>query len=176
MKVRNHAWAALVALIPVIAVTGASANHIGNGFTATNGGFASEGRAPGSVVVPQGPVVATPVPAANLPPVVVQPGQPIIVQQPGQPVMPSTVVQPLQQMVQAEDLEANEVRAQTIYANKIVAPEVQGSIRSTPKIELHPSVADLKTPTVNASVVYADTIKAHRVIADNIFVRDLERR
>jgi len=79
-------------------------------------------------------------------------------------------------MVQAENLEANEVRAQTIYANKIEASEIQGSIHQTAKVKLDGSVRDMRVPTVVASVLYADTIKAHRVVADHIFVRELERR
>ena len=79
-------------------------------------------------------------------------------------------------MVQAEDLEANEVRAHTIYANKIEASEIRGTIHQTAKVKLDSSVTDLKTPTVVASLLYADTIKAHTVIADHIFVRELDRR
>jgi hypothetical protein len=158
MKARS-AWATLVALIPMMAVTGtARADHINNG-------FAAEARPPGSVVI-------HPAPSTPLPPVVVQPGQPIIVQQSGRP---ATVVQPAPQVVQTEDLEANEVRAQTIYANKIEAPEIQGAIHPTGEIRLNSSVSDMKAATVVASVLYADTIKAHRVIADHIFVRNIKR-
>jgi hypothetical protein len=161
MKAHN-AWATVVALIPLMAVVGgASADHINNG-------FATEVRPPGSVVI-------HPAPATPLPPVVVQPGQPIIVQQSGQPAPPATVAQPASRMVQVEDLEANEVRAHTIYANKIEAPEIQGTIHSTAKVRLDDSVSDLKAATVVTSLLYADTIKAHRVIADHIFVRELER-
>jgi hypothetical protein len=137
----------------VIALTGAArADHI-------NGGFSTQ--TPGSAVIQPAP-----------PPVVVYPGQSVVVQ----PGPPATVIAPAPQMVQAEDLEANEVRAQTIYANKIRASEVRGAIHQTGKVKLDSSVADLKASTVVASVLYADTIKAHRVIADHIFVRDLERR
>ena len=162
MKART-AWATVVALMPVVAMAGgARADHINNG-------FASEVRPPGSVVI-------HPAPATPLPPVVVQPGQPIIVQQPGQPAPPAaTVVQPPSRMLQVEDLEANEVRAHTIYANKIEAPEIQGAIHAGAKVHLDDSVPDLKTGTVTTSLLYADTIKAHRVIADHIFVRELER-
>jgi hypothetical protein len=153
MRGRSKWCAAVVAVVPIIALAGAArADHI-NG----NGGFGTQ--TPGSVVV-QPP-----------PPVVVQPGQLVVVQS-GQP---STMVVPAQ-MVQAEDLEANEVRAQTIYANKIQASEVRGAIHQTGKVKLDRTVTDLRAPTVVASVLYADTIKAHRVMADHIFVRDLERR
>ena len=163
MKARN-AWVAVVALMPVLAVTGAArADHINNG-------FASEVRPPGSVMI-------HPAPATPLPPVVVQPGQSIIVQQSGPQAALATAVQPAPtRMVQAEDLEANEVRAHTIYANKIEASEIQGAIHPTAKVRLDDSVSDLKVATVVTSLLYADTIKAHRVIADHIFVRELERR
>ena len=35
---------------------------------------------------------------------------------------------------------------------------------------------DIKAPEVVASVIYADEIKAHSVIADNIYVKNLRRR
>jgi hypothetical protein len=41
---------------------------------------------------------------------------------------------------------------------------------------MDPSVSDLKAQTVVASVLYADTIKADRVIANQIYVRDVDRR
>ena len=148
MRARNLWYAAALAAIPVIDVTGsAQADHI-------------NGQTSGSVVIQ---------PAQ--PPVVIQPGQSVVVQ----PGPNATVVAPGPQTVQAEDLEANEVRAQTIYANKIEASEIRGSIHQTAKVKLDGSVRDLKAPTVVASVLYADTIKAHRVIADNIFVREIER-
>ena len=34
---------------------------------------------------------------------------------------------------------------------------------------------DIKLPSVTAGVIYADTIKANTVVADNIYVRNLER-
>ena len=109
--------------------------------------------------------------AQSPPPVVIQPGQRVVVESPQSPtVMPSS------QVIQADDIVANEVRAQTIYANKIRAPEVQGAIHQTGQVRIDGSVPDLKAPTITASVIYADTIQAHRVIADNIFVRDLDRR
>jgi hypothetical protein len=181
-----------VAAISAIGVTGAArANHIGS-----TPGFGSESLPAGTAVVQM------PQPPATQPPVLIQPGQSVVVQpgpsgsvvvqpgqsggvvvQPGQagsvvvqPGPSRTVATPAPQMVQAEDLEANEVRAQTIYANKIEASEIRGTIHQTGKVKLDSSVTDLKAPTVVASLLYADTIKAHTVIADHIFVRDLERR
>jgi hypothetical protein len=150
MRARNMWYAAALAAIPVALTGSAQADHI-NANTQTSG----------SVVIQ---------PAQ--PPVVIQPGQSVVVQ----PGPNATVVAPGPQMVQAEDLEANEVRAQTIYANKIEASEIQGSIHQTAKVKLDGSVRDMRVPTVVASVLYADTIKAHRVVADHIFVRELERR
>lgn len=174
---RRHVWrATILAVTPVLALTGAArANHI-------RAGFADETQPPGSVVIQQTPQTTT---QPALPPVVVQPGQQVIVQPaqpgtvvtaPGTLVTQPTVVVQAPQMVQAEDLEANEVRAQTIYANKIEATDVQGTIHQTGTVKLDKSVRDLRAPTVVASLLYADTIKAHRVIADHIFVRDLQRR
>ena len=189
MRIRSTLGAVVVAALPVIALTGAAtANHIRS---SSNGSFSTESQPTGSavaqtaqppvVVQPGQSVVVQPAPSGS---VVVQPGQSgSVVVQPGQsgsvvvqPGQSATVVAPAPQMVQAEDLEANEVRAQTIYANKIEASDIRGSIHQTGKVKLHSSVTDLKTPTVVASILYADTIKAHTVIADHIFVRDLERR
>ena len=166
----RHVWrAAILALAPVVTLTGAArANHI-------RAGFGEETQPPGSVVIQTTPQVAG---QPALPPVVVQPGQQVIVQpaQPSTVVTQPSVVVPAPQMVQAEDLEANEVRAHTIYANKIEAADVRGSIHPTGGVKLDKTVRDLKAPTVVASLLYADTIKAHRVVADHIFVRDLQRR
>jgi hypothetical protein len=35
---------------------------------------------------------------------------------------------------------------------------------------------DLKVPQVEAGTIYADVIKADSVVADNIYVRDMERK
>jgi hypothetical protein len=71
---------------------------------------------------------------------------------------------------------ANEVRAHTIYANKIEAPVVQGTIYPTGEVRIDRSAVDVRAPAIVASILYADTIKAERVIADRIFVRELNRR
>jgi len=117
---------------------------------------------------PSGPVVVQSPP----PPVVIPPGQPVVVESPRSP----TVVLPSSQVIQADDVVANEVRAHTIYANRIRAPEIRGAIHPTGEVRIDRSVPDLRAPTVVASVLYADTIEAHRVIADQIFVRDLDRQ
>jgi hypothetical protein len=135
-------------------------------------------QAPGTVVIPPPPqsIVVQPSQA----PVVVSPGQSVVVQpaQSGQPVVvqSGTVTVPASQIVQADDLEATEVRAHTIYANRIQSPQIRGTIYPSGGVRMDRTVANLKMQTVTASVLYADTIKADRVIADQIFVREVERR
>jgi hypothetical protein len=135
-------------------------------------------QAPGAVVIPPPPqpVVVQPSPA----PVVVAPGQSVVVQ-PSPSVQPvvvqsGTVMVPASQIVQADSLEATEVRAQTIYANRIQSNEIRGTIHQSGGVKMDRSVSNVKTQTLTASVLYADTIKADRVIADQIYVRQVERR
>src|SRR5262245_20755485 len=118
---RAHAIWGAVALAPLI-VDGCATKPVS---------YSSE--SPGSVS--SGSVVVQPPP-----PVVIQPGQRVVVEAPQSP----TVVQPSPQMIQADDVVANEVRAQTIYANKIRAPEVQGAIHQTGQVRIDPSVPDLR--------------------------------
>lgn len=148
---RTRAIWSVVALTPLIVVGCASKPTQRDGFSSETSG---------AVVVQPSP------------PVVIQPGQQVVVQPPQSP----TVVTSGSPVVQADDIRANEVRALTIYANKIRAPEIQGAIHPTGEVKIDRSVPDLRVPTVVASVLYADTIEAHRVVADHIFVRDLDRR
>jgi hypothetical protein len=116
-------------------------------------------------------------------PVVVQPAQPSVTGQPSGPTVvvpqqqaPATVVVPsAPSTVQANDIVARDVRAQTIYANKIKAPIVQGTIHQSDSVKIKDTKGDIKLPSVNAGVIYADTIKANSVVAENIYVRDIER-
>jgi hypothetical protein len=124
--------------------------------------------------------------------VIVQPGQAPVVVQPSQPAptvvvpqQPPTVVVPQQPptvvvpsapaTVQAGDIVAQEVRAQTIYANKIKSPVVQGTVHQSDTVKIKDTNGDIKLPTVTAGVIYADSIKANAVVADNIYVHDRER-
>jgi hypothetical protein len=90
-------------------------------------------------------------------PVVVSPGQAVVVQPStsGQPVIvqSGTVTAPAAQVVQADALEANEVRAQTIYANRIQSPEIRGTIHQSGGVKMDRSVSNLKTQTLTASVL-----------------------
>jgi hypothetical protein len=179
MKLRG-VWS-LVAIAPLIAAgCAAQSDYVRPGDRT----FDREGQAPGSAVG-QGTVVIPPPPQAAVvvqpsqAPVVVAPGQTVVVPSPsGQSsgVQPGTVTVPASQIVQADGLEANEVRANTIYANRIEAPEIQGTIHQTGGVRMDSSVSDLKAQTVTASVLYADTIKADRVIANQIYVREVNRR
>ena len=104
-------------------------------------------QAPGAVVIPPPPqpVVVQSAPA----PVVVSPGQSVVVQPApsGQPVVvqSGTVTVPASQIVQADALEATEVRAQTIYANRIQSNEIRGTIHQSGGVKIDRSVANLKT-------------------------------
>jgi hypothetical protein len=73
---------------------------------------------------PSGPlVVQSPVPGPPPPP-----GTPVIVPSP-----PTVVVPPsIPQVLQADDIEASEVRAHTVYANKIKASQIQGAVFRQP--------------------------------------------
>jgi hypothetical protein len=42
-------------------------------------------------------------------------------------------------------------------------------------VKIKDTKGDIKLPTVTAGVIYADTIKANSVVADNIYVRDIQR-
>jgi hypothetical protein len=137
-----------------------------------------------TVQTEQPPSVVVQPPAQPAPSVVVQPPQPSVVVQPSQP---SVVVQPAQpsvivqstplppQTLQAGDIEAQQVRAHAIYANKIKAAHVQGAIHQTGGVKVK-GHGDIKAPMVSASVIYAEDIKADSVVADNIYVRELKRK
>jgi hypothetical protein len=95
------------------------------------------------------------------------PGSAVVV--PGQPtVAPSTV--------QADEITARQVRASTIYANKIEADEVIGTVHQTRGVKINAARGSIRAPEVVASVIYADEIKANTVSADTIYVRDLRKR
>lgn len=78
--------------------------------------------------------------------------------------------------LQADDIEAHQVRAQTIYANKIKASNVQGVVHQTKGVRIKHAKSDLKVPQVQAGTIHADVIQADTVVADNIYVRDMERK
>jgi hypothetical protein len=119
---------------------------------------------PKSVTVVPAPTVVTPPPAT----VTVVPA-------------PSTVVIPApspsssaQQTMHAEQIRAGVVRANTIYANRIEADRVQGVIHHTGSVKVNAPSGEIVGSDVATSVIYADAIAANSVLADNIYVRDLE--
>jgi hypothetical protein len=175
MKARVVSSAAVLALTSTLGLVSPAVSQDGDNFGKRNTpqspsviiAPALQPAPPPVVVQPSPPAVVVPQSSA---PVVVQPAPPgTVVVQPPAVAVPATPVQ-------AEDIEANEVRAQTIYANKIRASAVSGTVHKIDKVRLGDGRASLKTPSVVASVIYADEIEADRVIADNIYVRDLERR
>lgn len=95
------------------------------------------------------------------------PGSAVVV--PGQPTPgPSTV--------QADEITAHQVRASTIYANKIEADEVTGTVHQTRGVKINDTKGNIRAPEIVASVIYADEIKANSVTADTIYVRELRKR
>lgn len=118
--------------------------------------------APKSVTVVPAPTMVTPAPAT----VTVVPA-------------PSTVVVPapgpsVQQTMHAEQIRAGVVRANTIYANRIEADRVQGVIHHTGSVKVNAPSGEIVGSDVATSVIYADAIAANSVLADNIYVRELE--
>lgn len=111
-----------------------------------------------TVVVPGAPPAPVITAPADRPVVVVPPAPP-------QPQMQTTL--------QVEDIRAHVVRAQTIYANEIHADSIQGMVHHNKGVKVRDTKGEIKAPEVTAAVIYADSIKANRVIAEQIHVRDL---
>lgn len=91
-------------------------------------------------------------------------------------VVTPTVPVPATQTLQADEIKAGTVRANTIYANKIEADEVRGAVHQTEGVKVKDSEGKIQAPEVSASIIYADEITANTVIADTIYVRDMDRR
>jgi hypothetical protein len=87
---------------------------------------------------------------------------------PAQPAAPDTL--------QADEITAHQVRAATIYANRIEADEINGSIHQTKGVKINDTRGNLRAPEVVASVIYADEIKANSVSADTLYLRELRKR
>jgi hypothetical protein len=67
------------------------------------------------------------------------------------------------------------VRAGVIYANKIEADDIRGTVHQSQRVKIEDSEGKLKAPEVVASVIYADSINANSVVANEIYVQKLER-
>lgn len=129
---------------------------------------ASAAAGAATVALLAGPAVAEHVTISAPPgsvPVVVAPA-PVVIEPAPVAVMPQTL--------QVEDIRANHVRAQTIYANQIDADQVQGMLHQSNNIRIRDAKGEIKAPMVTAAVIYADSIKANTVVADQIYVRDLK--
>jgi hypothetical protein len=113
---------------------------------------------------------AVPVAGASADHVKVQGAPPPVVVPPTPTVTPST------QTLQADSIKADTVRANIIYANKIVADQVLGAVHQSKGIKVKNSEGKIEAPQVAAGVIYADEIKANTVLAETIYVRNLDRR
>ena len=123
--------------------------------------------APNTVTVVPAPTVVTPAPAAVT---VVPAPSTVVIPAPS----PSGTSSVQQQTMRAEQIRASVVRANTIYANRIEADRVQGVIHHTGSVKVNAPSGEIVGSDVATSVIYADSIAANSVLADNIYVRDLE--
>jgi len=127
-------------------------------------------------------VVPAPVPAPPSGTVTVIPAQtpvaPATVVVPGTTVIRGTAQQvvtvPAGQTLRAEQIRAQVVRAGTIYANRIETDQVKGVVHHTNTIATGAPAGEVVGPDVTASVIYADAIAANSIVADHVYVRDLE--
>ena len=97
----------------------------------------------------------------------------------GMPVPAAVVTTPapaIAQMLQAEDIKAQRVRAHTVYANRIDADEIRGVIHQDKTLKVADTRGEITGPELVASVIYADEIQANSIIAEHIYVKDLRRR
>jgi hypothetical protein len=93
-----------------------------------------------------------------------------------QPPAPLSTAPAASQTLHADQITALQVRADTIYANKIEADNIQGQIHQTRDVKVGETRGEIKAPEVMAAVIYADEISANSVVARNVYVRDLKRR
>jgi hypothetical protein len=119
--------------------------------------------APKSVTVVPAPTVVRPAPTTVT-----------VIPAPSTVVVPAPSPSPVQQTMHAEQIRAGAVRANTIYANRIEAHRVQGVIHHTDNVKVNAPSGEIIGSDVATSVIYADAIAANSVLADNIYVRDLE--
>jgi hypothetical protein len=91
-------------------------------------------------------------------------------------IVPSPPTAQVPQTLNAEQIKANVVRADTIYANSIEADEVRGQIHQTKDVKIGDTRGEVTAPEVAASVIYADEITANAVVAQHVYVRDIRRK
>jgi hypothetical protein len=75
--------------------------------------------------------------------------------------------------LQVDGITARQVRARAIYANRIDADHIQGVIHQISGLQNLYGHGQIQASDVSASVIYADTINANLVAADELYVRDL---
>ena len=118
-------------------------------------------------------VAVVPAPAAIAPATTVT-----VVPAPSTVVVPAptaTVAVAAQPVLRAEQIRAQVVRAGTIYANRIETDQVKGAVHHAGTVAVNPPTSgEILGPDVTASVIYADAISANAVVADHVYVRDLE--
>ena len=78
-----------------------------------------------------------------------------------------------QDVLQVAEIKAHQVRAQTIYANRIDADQIQGLIHQTGNFRIRNAEGEIRAPEVAASVIYAERITANTIVADAVYVKDL---
>src|SRR6185437_4600729 len=61
--------------------------------------------------------------------------------------------------------------AQSLRANKIEADDIRGTVHQSQRVKIEDSEGKLKAPEVVASVIYADSINANSVVANEIYVQ-----
>ena len=93
-----------------------------------------------------------------------------------QPPAPPSAPPAPSQTLHADQITALQIRADTIYANKIEADNIQGQIHQTKDVKVGQTRGHIKAPEVIASVIYAEEISANSVVAQNVYVRELQRR
>jgi hypothetical protein len=92
------------------------------------------------------------------------------------PPAPSAPAVVVPETLQVDEISAQQVRARTIYANRIDADHVQGMIHQIGGLQNLHGHGEINASQVSASVIYADTINANLVAADAVYVRDLRTR
>lgn len=93
-----------------------------------------------------------------------------------QPPAPPSAPAAASQTLHADQITALQIRANTIYANKIEADNIQGQIHQSKDVKVGKTSGKIKAPEVSASVIYAAEITANSIVAQNVYVRDLDRR
>ena len=93
-----------------------------------------------------------------------------------QPAAPPYPAPAASQTIHADHITAQQIRTNSIYANKIDADNIEGQIHQFKDVKVGATRGEIKAPEVAASVIYAEEISANSVVVQNVYVRDLRRR